>query len=169
MRKLTSRMHGGQKGFTLIELLVVIAILGVIAAIVALNVGTFFGRGTLQAANTELHQVQTAIISLMADAETGTIYLDGADTAWWPGGGDLTPTADRAGVTYNASDYVYGSFRATYLIDTKGNILWAVCNPETTHMAAGAPDVEPATNPWNGIVWSDVNKNWEAGDEPTSG
>jgi len=35
-----------QKGFTLIELLVVIAILAVIAAIVALNVGDFFGRGT---------------------------------------------------------------------------------------------------------------------------
>ena len=38
-----------QKGFTLIELLVVIAILGIIAAMVALNVGSFFGR----AANNE--------------------------------------------------------------------------------------------------------------------
>lgn len=35
-----------QKGFTLIELLVVIAILALIAAVVALNVGGFFGRGT---------------------------------------------------------------------------------------------------------------------------
>ena len=55
-------IHRGEKGFTLIELLVVIAILGVIAAVVALNVGSFFGRGTVQAANTELHQVQTAVI-----------------------------------------------------------------------------------------------------------
>ena len=69
----TKRMHRGQKGFTLIELLVVIAILGIIAAVVALNVGTFFGRGTLQAANTELHQAQTAIISAMAEGETAQL------------------------------------------------------------------------------------------------
>lgn len=35
-----------QKGFTLIELLIVIAILGVIAAVVAFNVGNFFRQGT---------------------------------------------------------------------------------------------------------------------------
>jgi len=168
MRKLISRMSGGQKGFTLIELLVVIAILGVIAAIVALNVGTFFGRGTLQAANTELHQVQTAIISLMADAETGTIYLGGPAMAWWPGGAAATPTATRAGVTYNASDYVYGPFRASYLIDTGGNILWAVCDPAGTNNVTGAPTLVPATNPWSGIRWSDVNRSWEAGTEPTT-
>ena len=32
-----------QRGFTLIELLVVIAILGVIAVVIALNVGNYFG------------------------------------------------------------------------------------------------------------------------------
>ena len=157
-------MHGGQGGFTLIELLVVIAILGVIAAIVALNVGTFFGRGTVQAANTELHQVQTAIISLMADAETGTIALpENAAQAWWPGGSDLTPTATKGDVTYNASDYVYGSFRATYLIDTGGNIVWAYCGSE----GYAGPGSEPTganlpANPWTGIRWNDQNKGWEA-------
>ena len=69
-------MSGGQKGFTLIELLVVIAILGVIAAVVALNVAGFFGRGTEQAANTEAHQVQTAVIAYMADYP-GTSNLTG--------------------------------------------------------------------------------------------
>lgn len=56
-----------QKGFTLIELLVVIAILGVIAAVVILNVNTFFGSGAVQAANVEFHQVQTAITAYLAD------------------------------------------------------------------------------------------------------
>ena len=68
-----------QTGFTLIELLVVIAILGVIAAVVALNIGQFTDRGKVVAANTELHQVETAIISYVADTDstvsdvTGTI------------------------------------------------------------------------------------------------
>jgi len=69
VNRVVTRMHRGQSGFTLIELLVVIAILGVIAAIVALNVAGFFGRGTLQAAKTEAHQAQTAIISAMADGQ----------------------------------------------------------------------------------------------------
>lgn len=46
-----------QKGFTLIELLVVIAILGIIAAMVALNVGSFFGR----AANNETATNETVV------------------------------------------------------------------------------------------------------------
>jgi len=60
-------MPRGQGGFTLIELLIVIAILGIVAAVVALNIGGFFGQGKEQAANTEAHQVQTAVIAYMAD------------------------------------------------------------------------------------------------------
>ena len=60
-------MHRGQGGFTLIELLIVIAILGIVAAVVALNIGGFFGQGVEQAANTEAHQVQTAVIAYMAE------------------------------------------------------------------------------------------------------
>ena len=61
-------MPRGQGGFTLIELLIVIAILGIVAAVVALNIGGFFGQGKEQAANTEAHQVQTAVIAYMADS-----------------------------------------------------------------------------------------------------
>ena len=60
-------MPRGQGGFTLIELLIVIAILGIVAAVVALNIGGFFGQGKEQAANTEAHQVQTCVIAYMAD------------------------------------------------------------------------------------------------------
>ena len=59
-------MHRGiESGFTLIEVLVVIAILGVVAAIVVLNISGLAGTGTVNAANTEAHQVQTAVIAYM--------------------------------------------------------------------------------------------------------
>ena len=165
MRKLISSMSGGQKGFTLIELLVVIAILGVIAAIVALNVSTFFGRGTLQAANTELHQVQTAVISLMADAESGVISLPGGATnaTWWPGGSDLSPHFETQ---FYASDYVYGPFRATYLVDINGNILsgWASA-ADDDKVPGGYPVPTLAQQPgnaWTNIYWDPNNKNWSS-------
>ena len=137
-------MHRGEKGFTLIELLVVIAILGIIAAVVALNVGTFFGRGTLQAANTELHQAQTAIIAAMADAETA--QLDCSDGTSWNGAADLTVTATgAANVTYDAGDYVYGLFRGIYTVNKDGSI------------------VDGDSNDWGaGITWDATNANWMA-------
>ena len=57
----------GGKGFTLIELLIVVAILGVLAAVVIPNVGRFIGRGETEAADTELTNIQTAVIAMMTD------------------------------------------------------------------------------------------------------
>ena len=153
MKRLVSSMSGNQKGFTLIELLVVIAILGVIAAVVALNVSTFFGRGTVQAANTELHQVQTAIISLMADTESPSIIVPAVD-GYWAGGNTSAPWGWRlvngVNTTFYASDYVYGPFRAAYRILADGTIESAIL----THLTIG--------NPWTGISWNATTKNWQA-------
>jgi len=136
-------MHRGEKGFTLIELLVVIAILGIIAAVVALNVGTFFGRGTLQAANTELHQAQTAIIAAMADAETA--QLNCADGTTWGGETGTVDATGAANVTYDAASYVYGLFRAIYTVNQDGSI------------------VDGDSHDWGaGIMWDSTNDNWVA-------
>ena len=145
-------MSGGQKGFTLIELLVVIAILGVIAAVVALNVSTFFGRGTVQAANTELHQVQTAIIAAMADAETATLTSPNSTDLYWAGGAGTVyciVMINGEERTFDAADYVYGPFRAAYEINSGGEILQATTN---STLIVG--------NPWSGIDWDGTNKNW---------
>ena len=110
-------IHRGEKGFTLIELLVVIAILGVIAAVVALNIAGFFGRGTLQAANTELHQAQTAIISAMADAESNVLVGQGANVTYnWSGEPNVVVAVGPGNTTFDAANYCYGPFRAYYLV-----------------------------------------------------
>ena len=57
----------GEKGFTLIELLIVVAILGVLAAVVIPNVGRFIGRGETEAGETELSNIQSAVVAMMTD------------------------------------------------------------------------------------------------------
>jgi len=57
----------GEKGFTLIELLIVVAILGVLAAVVIPNVGRFIGRGEQEAWETELANIQSAVVAMMTD------------------------------------------------------------------------------------------------------
>ena len=163
-------IHRGEKGFTLIELLVVIAILGVIAAVVALNVAGFFGRGTLQAANTELHQAQTAIIAAMADAETNIITRD--DTTpevfmHWAGEAGAIVIRGTDGEDYDAADYVYGPFRAVYTVNVDpecedhgiGQIYEGVA--EGDQLPTGYGDV----NVWGpAIEWDDLFMNWKNAD-----
>ena len=141
-------MSGGQKGFTLIELLVVVAILGVIAAVVALNVSVFFGRGTLQAANTELHQAQTAIIACMADAESSTISVAGV----WSGGNEISAVGTD-GMTYYASNYTFGPFRAAYTVTTTG----AITSGDSTITGGWGPSIQ----------WNSGFMNWETTPPPS--
>jgi len=99
-------MHRGEKGFTLIELLIVVAILGIIAAVIIPNIGTFMTMGTVSAANSEAENVKTASLAYYADAQV------------WP-----TDTADShttGNVTYAFTDYYAGTLRASYSFDVEG-------------------------------------------------
>ena len=75
MKRFLKPSRHGERGFTLIELLVVIALLGVLATVVIPNVIQFMGRGEEEAKATELHNVQTAVLALLVEADVR--FLDG--------------------------------------------------------------------------------------------
>jgi prepilin-type N-terminal cleavage/methylation domain-containing protein len=110
MTKLRKSSHklfrSNEKGFTLIELLVVVAILGVLAAVVALNVGGFIGRGHDEAACTERHNVQTAVLAYMAENSAAIPANVAAVSAYYVGTPAGTYTIDQSNgeVTQTAFD-----------------------------------------------------------------
>jgi len=132
-------LHRGEKGFTLIELLVVIAILGIIAAVVVLNITGFFGRGKEEAANTESHQVQTAIVAYMAGGVsavnvTGTV-----------GPGDNIPTGANV-TTESVWKYLLnpGLLQADYTV--------------TSGVITNAGPI--ANSKWEGCTWNITVGMW---------
>lgn len=125
MKRFFKRFRYGEKGFTLIELLVVVAILGVLAAVMVPNVGRFMGRGTLEAANTEVANVQLAVISAMVDTDNSQVADWGATGT---GGGTVGPL--HASAVYESDgateifvlNYFTGTLEATYTLNTDGSI-----------------------------------------------
>jgi prepilin-type N-terminal cleavage/methylation domain-containing protein len=123
MKKLFKRLGCGEHGFTLIELLVVVAILGVLAAVAVPNVGRFIDKGQEESYATELHNIQTAVMAMLADSTAGEL-----DQEYTTATGDMgTIQADNTSLTLD--EYLTGlhgtwvSSNCTYTFSQDGKVV----------------------------------------------
>ena len=128
LKKLASRITGGQKGFTLIEMIVVVGIIAVLAAVIVPNIGKFIGSGEQGAKDAEFESVQIAMYAMMAVQAVTALTANTGGTANGLNDWTASPAPDAGGtvVLYGATpdlQYLQNSTTIYYYCwDAQGRI-----------------------------------------------
>ncbi len=80
LAKSRSVARGGQTGFTLLELLIIIAIMGILAGVIVPNAANMLNTSSLNAANTELANIEMASLAYFAERGYWPPDSDSLDT-----------------------------------------------------------------------------------------
>jgi prepilin-type N-terminal cleavage/methylation domain-containing protein len=111
-----------ERGFTLLEVLVVVVILGVLAAVIILNIIGMHNEGLEEAKLVELHNLQTGVYSLMIKAKVSALddsYI-GVDTLE-----AIESVTATNGTAYSLSDFLMGGtypLKQVYDIASDGKV-----------------------------------------------
>ena len=148
LRSLMKKVRKGEGGFTLIELLIVIIILGILAAVVAFNVGGFLGAGTLETAKTQKASLETAVIAAMADYSAGIVTV--SPNPIGSAGDSITKASDvtltLGSTAVHLDTYLQG--------DIKGS--WTFGANSTGIITHGVYSGGGKTETWDGANWTET-------------
>ena len=121
MKDAIKKLRCSEKGFTLIELLVVVAILGILIAMVILNVLGMMNRGEVEAKLTEQHNLQTGVYAMMVKAKVQTIDESCTDVDELAEIQDVT----AGGNAYSLDEFLMGGtypLKQSYDISSEGTV-----------------------------------------------
>lgn len=96
----------------MIELLVVVAVLGVLSAVAVPNIGKFMSKGKIESYAAELHNLQTAVMAMIADSTAGQL-----DQAY------VTPTGDMGTICADGGTITLDS----YITNLNGTMVRSGC------------------------------------------
>ncbi|MFC2068586.1 type II secretion system protein [Chloroflexota bacterium] len=161
-----ARHHLGAPGFTLVELLIVLTLLGVLAAVVILNIGGIMARGGEQGYGTDRKAIQSAMVLFFFDGHACDTEPPGDawDSSKTPLDGHHYPTSTGFPSNQNLEDILATANAAgnTYTFPTQAiwmGLLGNSPSATSTHDKDGARPLTGEMGPYLNNVPESASKH----------